>query len=360
MVAEPHIAEVGTSDDPAGLCLVTGATGFIGTRFCTRVQWAGSQRLRVLARSAEKGSSIAGPFVEVVQGDLLDPRAIAKALEGCDAVVHLAHGDDDIAAKATRNLVDAAVRAGIKRFVHVSSIAVHGPEPGPEAAHESTARIGRYGESYCDAKAEEEEIVRDAIKSRGLPAVILRPTIVYGPGGSFVESILKNARNGRVSLVDEGRGVCNAVYIDDVCDAIEAALTAPNAVGSAVFINGDHAVSWREFALAFASLAQPSPIVEDVRSADAIAWWAKNPPRIVKTARSFPAKLARKIIRTVLPKPATAPYPSLGRIQREIVRIEFANSEAKRVLGWAPKVNFAAGVERIKEWLDNGVEPSGS
>jgi nucleoside-diphosphate-sugar epimerase len=358
--AEPHIAEVDMASEEAGLCLVTGATGFIGTRFCTRVQWAGNRRLRVLARSAEKGSSIAGPFVEVIQGDLLDPRTIDKALEGCDTVVHLAHGDDNVAAKATRNLVEAAVGAGIKRFVHVSSIAVHGPEPGPEAAHEATARIGRYGESYCDAKAEEEEIVRNAIESGRLPAVILRPTIVYGPGGSFVESILKDARHGRVSLVDEGSGVCNAVYIDDVCDAIEAALTNPNALGSAVFINGDRAVSWREFALAFASLVQPSPVVEDLRSGDAIAWWAKNPPRPVKTARSFPAKVARKIIRTVLPKPATAPYPPLGRIQREIVRVEFANSEAKRVLGWAPKVDFAAGVERIKKWLENGAEPSGS
>jgi nucleoside-diphosphate-sugar epimerase len=154
--------------------------------------------------------------------------------------------------------------------------------------------------------------------------------------------------------------MCNAVYIDDVCDAIEAALTNLNAVGSAVFINGDRAVSWREFALAFASLVQPSPVVDDVRSADAIAWWAKNPPKPVKTARSFPAKVVRKIVRTVLPKPATAPYPPLGRIQREIVRVEFANSEAKRVLGWAPKVDFAAGVQRIKEWLDNRVEPSGS
>lgn len=358
--AEPNVAEVAVASDRAGLCLVTGATGFIGTRFCTRVQWAGSRRLRVLARSAEKASSIAGPFVDVLQGDLLDPRAITKALEGCDAVVHLAHGDDDIAAKATRNLVDAAIRAGIKRFVHVSSIAVHGPEPGPEAAHESTARIGRYGETYCDAKAEEEEIVRRAIDSGQLPAVILRPTIVYGPGGSFVESVLKDARNGRVSLVDEGSGVCNAVYIDDVCDAIEAALTSPNAVGSAVFINGDHAVSWRQFALAIASLVHPMPVIEDVRSTDAISWWAKNPPRPVKIARTFPAKVARKIIRTVLPKPATAPYPPLGRIQREIVQVEFANNEAKRVLGWKPEVDFSAGVQRIKEWLENGADPSDS
>lgn len=359
VTAERQVPEAGTDTTRPKLCLVTGATGFIGSRFCARLQWAEVQKIRVLARSTEKASSISGSFVEVVQGDLLDPRTIAKALEGCDAVVHLAHADDDIAAKATRNLVDAAVRAGVKRFVHVSSMAVHGPDPGPADAHESTARIGRYGESYCDAKAEEEEIVRRAIESSGLPAVILRPTIVYGPGGSFVESILKDARNGRVSLVDEGSGVCNAVYIDDVCDAIEAALTNPHAIGSAVFINGDHAVSWKQFVLAFASLVDSSPVVENVRSADALAWWAKHPARPVKTARTLPQKVFRKAIRTLLPKPVAPLYPSVGRIQRETVRIEFANTEAKRVLNWTPKVDFAAGVDRVKEWLDNSVASAG-
>jgi nucleoside-diphosphate-sugar epimerase len=356
--AKPQLA-VETGDAHPKL-LVTGATGFIGSRFCARLQWAGTQKIRVLARSAEKASSISGSFVEVVEGDLLEPRAIAKALEGCDAVVHLAHADDDLAAKATRNLVDAASRAGIRRFVHVSSMSVHGPDPGPEAAHESTAKIGRYGESYCDAKAEEEEIVRRAIDSGRLPAVILRPTIVYGPGGSFVESILKDARKGHVSLVDGGSGLCNAVYIDDVCDAIEAALKSPDAIGSAVFINGDHAVRWKDFVLSLASLVEPASAVENINSVDALAWWAKHPARPVKTARSLPSKVVHRAIRMLRAKPAAPPYPSVGRIQREIVRIEFANTDAKRLLHWTPKVDFAAGVDRIKEWLDSCVAASDS
>ena len=354
---ELPIAEVFADNGRPQLCLVTGATGFIGRRFCARLQWAGTQKLRVLARSAEKASALAGPFLEVIQGDLLDPSAIARAMEGCDAVVHLAHGEDDLAAKATGNLVDAAIRAGIKCFVHVSSMAVHGPEPGPDAMHESTAKIGSYGESYCDAKAEEEALVRRAIDAGQLPAVILRPTIVYGPGGSFVESILRDARNGCVSLVDGGTGVCNAVYIDDVCDAIEAALTNRDAVGSSLFINGDHAVTWKEFVLSFAALVQPAPTVEDIRSSEAIAWWTKNPARPMKTARTLPAKVARKIMKKFLPKAVSSPYPSLGRIRREIVRVEFDNSEAKRVLGWFPKTDFAEGVERIREWNDNAVDP---
>jgi nucleoside-diphosphate-sugar epimerase len=149
--------------------------------------------------------------------------------------------------------------------------------------------------------------------------------------------------------------VCNAVYVDDVCDAIESALTSPDAVGAAMFINGDHAVSWREFALSFASLVNPAPVVENISSAEAIEWWTKNPPRRVAPARSLPMKVFRKLIRTLLPRPvSTPPYPPLGRIQREIVQVEFANGEAKRLLGWKPKVDFAAGVGRIKESLENG------
>lgn len=350
-VAEKLSAACRPNPEGWGLCLVTGATGFIGSRLCTRLQWSGQQKIRAMVRSADRGAAISGPLVDIVQGDLLDRDAIARALEGCDTVIHLAHAEDDIAARATKNLVDAASRAGVQRFVHVSSISVHGPSPGSEAAHESTARIGRYGESYCDAKAEEEEIVQRAMDAGMLPGVILRPTVVYGPGGYFVASVLKEARAGNVTIVDDGNGSCNVVYVDDVCDAIEAALHSPNALGHAMFINADHAVTWREFTLALATLVNSKPDVKSVSSVDAIAWWASNPVRPPKPPRTIVHRILRKVVRTIFPKP-DLPFPPLGRISRETVQIEFANGEAKRLLNWSPQIDFPAGVARVKDWLE--------
>ena len=75
-------------------------------------------------------------------------------------------------------------------------------------------------------------------------------------------------RSGRVTLIDEGVWVCNAIYIDDVCDAIHAALLRDEAVGEAMFVNGDDVVPWREFNLEFARLANPRARVVSISSAE--------------------------------------------------------------------------------------------
>jgi nucleoside-diphosphate-sugar epimerase len=334
------------------LCLLTGATGFIGTRFCERANRAGTQRFRALVRSND-GAFLVGPAVETVQGDLLNPESISRALEGCDAVVHLAHGENHLAATATRNLVEAACRAGVQRFVHISSMSVHGPAPGPEAACESTARIGRYNEEYCDSKAEEEEIVQRAMDSGSLAGVILRPTVVYGPSGGFVKLVLDEARTGTVTVIDDGAGVCNAVFIDDVCDAIDAAIVSREALGKAMFITADEAVTWGTFIQTFADFIEPPAQVNNISSAEADAWWTAHPPSPQPGRRSLFSRALRKAARMVLPEPSPPPFPARGRIMRETVQVTFLNGEAKRLLGWIPKTDFAAGAAEIRTWLDN-------
>jgi len=224
--------------------LLTGGTGFIGSRLCERLALDYKLPYRVLVRNFTHAPRIARLGAEMVGGDLDDSGSLDRALVGCDTVVHLAYSEGP----QTRTLVRACRKAGIKRLVHISSIAVHGADPGPEAAHEATARIGRYpGQEYSNLKAQAELVIQHAIGD-GLPAVILRPTIVYGPYGPFVISIVEAARDrGVFTMLDEGRGICNAVYVDDVCDAILTAIESNEGIGSAFFITADNAVTWREF-----------------------------------------------------------------------------------------------------------------
>jgi nucleoside-diphosphate-sugar epimerase len=177
--------------------------------------------------------------------------------------VHLTYSDGP----QTRKLVQACRKGGIKRFVHISSIAVHGADPAPECAHEDTATIGRYpGQEYSNLKAAAELVVQRAIRD-GLATVILRPSIVYGPYGPFVTSIVDTARElGVLTLLDEGRGICNAVYVDDVCDAIHSAIETEQGLGSAFFVTADRGVTWREFNLAFAEMVVPPPRIATVSS----------------------------------------------------------------------------------------------
>ncbi len=327
-------------------CLITGATGFIGTRLCERLAAQGAQPLVAMVRRPDAAAGLQALGATTRQGDLLDRNQVERALEGCDAVVHLAHGDKG--PQATRQLVQRAVAAGVRRFVHVSTMSVHGPRPGPEAAREDTARIGRYNQDYCDSKAEQEEIVQAAIDRGDLPAVILRPTVVYGPHSHFVTQVIQQARGGVVDWFDEGAGLCNAVYVDDVCDAIDAALVSPAALGQAMFVNADTAVTWREFITAFAGMVQPPPRFENLSSAQAIAYWEAHPPA---QARGLLDRVRLKLMRMAGSAPAPAPWPALGRVERETFRIHYSNDKARRLLGWAPAVDFAHGVELTRTWL---------
>ena len=368
--------------------LLTGATGFIGTRLCERLKLLHGLPFRALVRSYTRANRIARLDAELTGGDLLKPDSIRAALAGCDTVVHLAHGNDETAAKETGHLLEVCAQAKVKRFVHLSSMSVHGPNPGPECVREATSVIGRYGSSYSDAKAEVEELVQRTLTRGDLPGVILRPTIVFGPYSGFVLAVIKAAGTGEISLIDEGNGHCNAVFVDDVCSAIHAALTTDTGLGKPYFINADAAVPWREFNLTFARMVNADVRVANFASPDVIAHWAALRPtfrsnlkaavklaaspdlhRVLGTVPMF--KSAIKWTKESLKKqlapekvvalkrstgggPAVSPvnWPDEGRIRREAFPIEFSNAAAKASLGWKPAFSFQQGAEVTRLWLE--------
>jgi nucleoside-diphosphate-sugar epimerase len=365
--------------------LITGASGFIGSRLCEKLALQYHLPHRALVRNFSRAARIARLGTEMVAGDLADQASLAAALSGCDAVVHLAFGG---ARRAEETLVSACRAAAVKRLVHISSMAVHGPTPGPECAREATATIKHYGESYSDAKAAAEKVVQKAI-DQGLPGVILRPTVVYGPYSPFVTRVVKDARGGAISLIDEGAGLCNAVYVDDVCDAIYAALHSDAALGKAMFVNADHAVTWREFNLTFANMVEPPPSVSNVSAREARAHWDAVKPSLrtniaaikrlaasgdfhdqlgsVPAFRSAitwtKAKLKKFLsadqVRTLKGEASSGVrgisqpvWPDAGRIVREDFHLEFSNEFAKMVMDWKPNYDFAAGAAVTRTWLE--------
>ncbi|WP_164884995.1 NAD-dependent epimerase/dehydratase family protein [Rubrivivax rivuli] len=325
---------------------VTGAAGFIGGHLCQHLKGAGVWRQVPFVRGAQSAELLRTQGLEAVQGDLRNPVDVVAGLKGCDAVVHLAHGEQG--PKVTRCLLQLAAKHGVKRFVYVSSMAVHGPAPGPEAAREASARIGRYAHDYSDSKAEQEEAVQAAYARGDVEVVILRPTIVYGPAAHFVMQVVQEARAGAYTVFDEGRGVCNAVYVDDVCRAIEAALQTTRAVGEAMFITDDHPITWGEFISTFAMMVQPLPRRVQLSSAAAVQYWAVHPPA---PPPALWLRAWRKVRHLGGWQPPLAPWPPLGRVQRECFPVAFSNEKAKTLLDWSPQVSFQRGAELTRAWL---------
>jgi nucleoside-diphosphate-sugar epimerase len=375
--------------------LVTGGTGFIGSRFCELLSLEHRIPYRALVRNFSRAARIARFDTELVAGDMLDPGSLTRAVEGRDAVVNLAHADDRTAEKQTANLIDACVRAGVQRFVHISSMAVHGPSPKLPTITEGTAAIERWGEAYSDAKVAAEAVVTAAARRGSLATVVLRPTIVYGPFSFFVTPIIHDARQGKISLIDGGRGVCNAVYVDDVCDAVMAALDRDDVVGAAFLINGDTRITWRDFITTFADMVEGDKTLHDHSLDEIAAYWQARRPRArdsvtaairLAVSPAFHAQLATippvgKLIRgtkelvagrisaeqkttlkarlhggrtTQADAAHDAPpvrMPSEGRVVREAYRSWVSNDLAKARLGWVPAHPFALGARRTGEWL---------
>lgn len=373
--------------------LVTGATGFIGSRLCELLSLEYRLPYRALVRDFSRAVRIARLDTELVAGDMLDAASLARAVEGCDAVVNLAHGDDESARTQVTQLIEACTRAGVRRFVHISSMAVHGPSPQLDVLTEATAPIQRWNEAYSDAKAASEAVVVAAGKRGALETVVLRPTIVYGPYSFFVTPIVQDARAGRISLIDGGRGICNAVYVDDVCEAIMAALERDDAVGAAFLINGDTRMTWGDFITTFAGMVEGEKTLHD-HSLDEIAsyWQAKRPrardsvtaairlaaspafhaqlgtiPPVGKLIRGTKEMVARRItaeqkmmIKSRLQRRSTATpaddvpalrMPSEGRVVREAYRSWVSNDLARTRLGWTPTHSFELGARRTGEWM---------
>jgi predicted dehydrogenase/nucleoside-diphosphate-sugar epimerase len=224
--------------------LITGATGFVGSRLCEVLHLATGFAPRALVHSSGSGAAIARYPLDLVMGDLTDAAQARAAVEGCSVVVHLARGSNAVMTRGLEYMLRAAVDAGVRRFVHVSSVAVYGDNP-PAAAHEESAPLRKTGNPYGDLKLEQERLVASYGKRFGLPFVILRPPHISGPQSHFVVAVSERITAGRLPIVDGGEHICNLVHVDNMVEAILLAIDAERAVGETFFITDRERVTWR-------------------------------------------------------------------------------------------------------------------
>jgi nucleoside-diphosphate-sugar epimerase len=232
--------------------LVTGGTGAIGGRLVEKLVLEQRARVRVLVRNFMHASRLARFPLEMVGGDLADPAAVNKAVQGCEVVFHCAYdfsGDPVRQRKSgidgTRHLCEAALLNKVARLVHVSSVAVYGPTLDGDLDEKSPWR--KANNTYWHVKAAAERLVLQMCRERQLPGVVLQPTLVYGPFSGWTMNQVQELKTGIVPLVDGGGGYCNAVYLDDVIDSLILAATRAGVTGEAFLISGDQPVTWKEF-----------------------------------------------------------------------------------------------------------------
>ena len=229
--------------------LVTGGRGLLGNVVITTAVARGWQ-VRALQRHP---SGVAdGESVVDITGSITDPASIERAIEGCDAVIHLAarvgiegrwSDFERVNVVGTEMVLDAARRAGVESFVHVSSPSVAHAGRALEGADAAPADPTTARGHYSRSKAMAEQL---ALASKGLPVVAIRPHLVWGPGDEqLVGRIVSRARSGRLFVIDGGRALIDTTYIDNAADAIVHALgrTASSKVQGRAWASGESKAS---------------------------------------------------------------------------------------------------------------------
>ncbi len=215
--------------------LVTGGTGFVGPKVVAAVQKAG-HAVRVLERRPGAWRRAGLACEEAVQGDLTDPASLRRAVEGCDAVIHLVsiisgRSEDfaGIMCRGTRDLVAAAGEAGVRRFVLMSAL-------GTSA--ESQTLVPYYG-----AKWEMEQAVQES----GLEHAIFRPSFVFGRDGGVLPTFIRQVRWSPVTaVIGPGTQRLQPIWVDDVAAYFARAVDLPEATDRIFEIGGPDRVTWND------------------------------------------------------------------------------------------------------------------
>jgi nucleoside-diphosphate-sugar epimerase len=316
--------------------LVTGAGGFIGSEVVRSL--AAEPGLRVRAGTRD-GRAFAGE-VEACRLDVCDPASLRAALAGIDGVVHCAVGGRRTTVEGTSLLLGAARAAGVRRVVHLSSIAVYGAAPGRVA--ESTPVLPAAGRGYAHWKAAAEAQCR---QETGVDVIVLRPAIVYGPGSQ--QWIVRPARrllSGAWGALGRlGSGTCNPVHVRDVAAACLAALRAPaDAAGEAFNISGPETLDWDAWhARLAAALGCPPP--------PRLSVWTWRRRALVGLPCRALARLVppagRHLDRWIL--------AGLAPSERALFALaaSYPTDKAAARLGWRPRIGLAEGLAEAAAWL---------
>ncbi|HLP08135.1 MAG TPA: NAD(P)H-binding protein [Opitutaceae bacterium] len=351
---------------------VIGASGFVGLRTVELLTARGDCTVRPVVRAASSLAVLARQRLDWRIADLLAPAPLAAALHGCSICIHAAIGDAGQIVRMAAATYEACAVAGVRRLVWLSSASVHGQDC-PVGSDESAPLHERHPLVYNNAKVRAERRLTELARDRRVEVVMLRPGVVFGPRSRWLADVAADLAADRAAWIDDGRGVCNSIYIDNLVEAIRLAATVPAAAGETFLVGDTETVTWAEFLLpiaahlghdraAFHPVPPPRIIPERENRLAALT----TSPAYARLGSLVPARAKRlvKALAAAWPSPAprrdswTLRNPrSAPRLTAELAllqqcRWKLPHAKAERILGYRPPVAFRDGLARSLGWLD--------
>jgi nucleoside-diphosphate-sugar epimerase len=318
---------------PNYLALVTGAGGYTGFALVRDLLSSG-RRVRALVRQPGQAADLERLGAQVVVGDVRDREAMQRAVEDIHTVYHLAAvfrraGVPDseyrtVHVDGTRHLVECSAAAGVRRFLHCSTVGVHGDVDREAPATEEAPLLP--GDIYQETKLEGEQVARDTAARTGLPLTVVRPGPIYGPGERRLFKFIGGVARRRFILVGDGSPRFQMVYVDDLAKGLRLAAETPGAVGRTYIITGNEAPTLNELVEEIAEVAK-------VR---AVRWHLPV----------WPFWLAGALCEVVCVPLGIEPPIFRRRVKFFTNNRWFDTARARRELGYTPRVRLQEGLGR--------------
>jgi dihydroflavonol-4-reductase len=318
--------------------LITGGTGFIGSRLALRCPKR-NYSVKVLGLENtpaeswnDKELKING--IETAHVNVTDREGIFRELQDIDIVYHLAAAQHEINVpdqhfynvnvEGTKNLLDASVANGVKRFVHGSTIGVYGTVAGQINENTPCKPENIYGVT----KLEGEKLVMSF--QNKIPVTVIRIPEVYGPGDRRLLKLFKIIQKNRFFMIGNGKNYHHLIYIDDLIDGFFLAAEKDDAVGKVFLVAGEKPVTTNEMV-------------------DIIARHLRAKGSMFRVPLG-PAYLVAAIMENVL-QPLGI-QPPLHRRRMDFFKKSFDLSwkNANEILGYHPKISFSDGVRHTANW----------
>jgi len=315
---------------------LTGASGYTGSRLLRALRDRGDE-VSALVRGPSVTDTLRSSGARLVEGDLADEGALGRLVAGADAVLHVAavyrtagHRDAyyrDVNVGGTARLLEAAAREGVRRFVHTSTVGVHGHVEHPPA--DETAPIAP-SDIYQATKAEAEALALAFHRERGLPVAVVRPGAIYGPGETRLLKLFRAIARGRYAVVGSGKTFYHPVYIDDLVQGFLLALDRPEAVGEAFLVCGARYASQDELAALIARHTGGRVLPFHIPAA--------------------PLQWAGDLVEAICVPLGLEPPLHRRRVDFWTKSRAFRIDKARRLLGYEPKMDLEDGIARAASW----------
>ncbi|MBN2029410.1 NAD-dependent epimerase/dehydratase family protein [bacterium] len=327
--------------------LVTGANGFVGAALCKKLVERGD-RVRGLVRETSDLTLLEGISIQKVVGSLESPESLDRAVDGIELVYHVASAVSDwgslkmfrrVNVEGTRNLLNASIRAGVNRFVYVSSVAVHSFIGAQEMSEDSPQLPTPF--PYCQTKRETEALVMEVHHQKQIEATVVRPGDVFGPGDRT--SLLKMAKlleTGKMATIGGGQTLGAFTYVENLADGLILAGIRKNAAGQAYIITDGIRLTWRAY---FEKLTKALDVPQPR--------WSVRPS--IAYALASTMEFVYRLFR-IRSRPPVTRY-IVAHLRKDF---HFSIEKARRELEYEPKVHIDEAIRRTADWYRKAVRQS--